>query len=56
MDVRNPNSDSSSPRPVKTTTEARAGINGQGVRPVLIISTVAIVLIFAALWLFYFGR
>ncbi|MEA2986730.1 MAG: hypothetical protein QOD94_2984, partial [Alphaproteobacteria bacterium] len=28
----------------------------QGVRPVLIISLVAIVLIFGGLWLFYFGR
>jgi hypothetical protein len=56
MDARNPNSDPSSPRPVKSATEARQGVNGQGVRPVLIISTTAVVIIFAVLWLFYFGR
>ena len=56
MDVRNPNSDSTSPRPVKTTNEARQGIAGQNVRTVLIIGTGSIVIIFALLWLFYFGR
>jgi hypothetical protein len=56
MDVRNPNPDYSSPRPVKTTNEARQGIAGQNVRTVLIVGTGAIVVIFALLWLFYFGR
>jgi CHASE3 domain sensor protein len=56
MDARNPNHDSTSPRPVKTTNEARAGIAGQNVRTVLIVGTGAIVVIFGLLWLFYFGR
>jgi hypothetical protein len=56
MDVRNPNSDSPAPRPVKTTNEARQGIAGQNVRTVLIIGLVAIIVIFGLLWLFYFGR
>ena len=56
MDVRNPNSESPSPRPTKTTTEARQGIAGQNVRTVLITGLVSIVIIFALLWLFYFGR
>ena len=39
---------------VRTTTEAREGVTGHGVRYVLLISTAAIVVIFGALWLFYF--
>jgi hypothetical protein len=39
---------------VRTTTQAREGVTGHGVRYVLAISTAAIVVIFAALWLFYF--
>ena len=39
---------------VLTTTEAREGVTGHGVRYVLMISTAAIVVIFGALWLFYF--
>jgi flagellar biogenesis protein FliO len=56
MDVRNPNPDSAEPRPTKTTNEARQGIAGQNVRTVLITAMVAIVIIFALLWFFYFGR
>jgi len=39
---------------VRTTTQAREGVTGHGARYVLVISTAAIVVIFAALWLFYF--
>jgi hypothetical protein len=39
---------------VKTATEAREGVTGQGVRYVLIWSIAAVVVIFGALWLFYF--
>jgi hypothetical protein len=56
MDVRNTNSDSPTPRPVKTTNEARQGIAGQNVRTVLFVGLAAIIVIFALLWLFYFGR
>jgi hypothetical protein len=56
MDVRNPNADSNPPRTVKTTNEARQGIAGQNVRTVLIVGTGAVIVIFALLWLFYFGR
>ena len=56
MDVRNPDSSSTSPRPVKTTTEARQGVTGHGVRNVLGISLGAIIVIFVLMWLFYFGR
>jgi hypothetical protein len=56
MDVRNPNSDSPSPRPIKTTNEARQGVSGQNVRTVLIVALAAIIVIFGLLWLFYFGR
>jgi hypothetical protein len=39
---------------VKSTSEARQGVTGHGVRYVLTISTAAVVVIFGALWLFYF--
>lgn len=56
MDVRNPNPDSPSPRPIKTTTEARQGVAGHNVRTVLIVATTSVIVIFGLLWLFYFGR
>ena len=39
---------------VRTTTQAREGVTGHNVRYVLMVSTAAVVLIFAGLWLFYF--
>jgi hypothetical protein len=42
-------------RIVETTTEARAGQTGMGVRWVLGIGTVAVIVIFAALWLYHFA-
>jgi hypothetical protein len=39
---------------VRTTTQARDGVTGHGVRYVLTISTAAVVVAFSALWLFYF--
>jgi hypothetical protein len=39
---------------VKTTTEAREGVTGHGVRYVLAISVGAVIVLFAAVWLFYF--
>jgi len=39
---------------VRTTTQAREGVTGHGVRYVLVISTSAVVVIFAAPSLFYF--
>ena len=36
-------------------TEAREGVTGHTVRHVLIISTCGIVLLFAGLWLYFFG-
>jgi hypothetical protein len=39
---------------VRTTTQAREGVTGHGVRYVLVISTTAVVVIFATLGLFYF--
>ncbi len=39
---------------VKTTTEAREGVTGQGVRYVLFWSVGAVVVIFGGLWFFYF--
>ena len=56
MDARNPNSDSNPQRAVKTTTEVRQGVTGHHVRTVLTVGTGAVVIIFALLWLFYFGR
>ena len=56
MDVRNPDPDSPSPRTVKSTNEARQGITGQNVQIVLIVGLGSIVIIFALLWLFYFGQ
>jgi len=41
-------------RIVETTTEARAGQTGMGVRWVLGIGTVTVIVIFAILWLYYF--
>lgn len=44
-------------RPVVTTTNrARSAVAGQGVRYVLSLSLLAVVLIFAGLWFFYFGH
>lgn len=54
MDARNP--DSTSPRPIKTTTEARQGVTGHNVRTVLIVGTGTVIVIFGLLWLLYFGR
>jgi hypothetical protein len=56
MDVRNPNPDSTSTRAVKSTNEARQGVTGQNVRTVLIVGLGSIIVIFALLWLFYFGH
>ena len=39
---------------VKTATEARQGVTGQGVRYVLFVSTALIVVLFAAIFLYYF--
>ena len=39
---------------VETTTEARAGHTGHNVRWVLTIGTLAVVIIFALLWLYHF--
>ena len=39
---------------VRTTTLAREGVTGRGVRYVLLISTAALVVLFAAIWLYYF--
>lgn len=54
MDIRNP--DANSPGTIKTTTEARQGVTGHGVSTVLMISLGTVIVIFALLWLFYFGR
>ena len=43
------------PRIVRSTTEAREGVTGHNVRYVLIVSLCAIVLLFAGLWLYFFG-
>ena len=49
------NTNQSTERPVvKTAIEARDGVTGHGVRYVLMISTALVIVIFAALWLFYF--
>jgi len=39
---------------VRTTTQAREGVTGHGVRYVLTISTAAVVVLFGAIWLYYF--
>ena len=39
---------------VRTTTQAREGVTGQGVRYVLFISTAAVIVLFAAILLYYF--
>ncbi len=39
---------------VRTTTQARQSVTGHGVRYVLLISTAAVVVLFAAIWLYYF--
>ena len=40
---------------VESTTEARAGQTGHNVRWVLIIGTLAVVILFASLWFYYFA-
>ncbi len=54
MDGRDP---SSAQRvPTKTTTEARQGVTGHKVRYVLGVSLAAVVILFAILWIAFFGR
>ena len=42
-------------RIVKSTTEAREGVTGHHVRYVLIVSLVGVVLVFGALWFYFFA-
>jgi hypothetical protein len=47
--------DEGNPRVVKNTTEAREGVTGHNVRHVLLVSLGGIVILFAGLWLYFFG-
>jgi hypothetical protein len=40
---------------IESTTEARAGVSGHGLRWMLLIGTAAVVILFAFLWLHYFA-
>jgi hypothetical protein len=40
---------------VKSATEAREGVTGHNVRYVLIVSLLGVVLVFVALWLYFFA-
>lgn len=40
---------------VESTTEARAGVTGHNARYVLVFSTVAVAIVFAALLIYFFG-
>jgi hypothetical protein len=42
-------------RPVVPTTRARQGVTGHNVRYVLGVGTVAVIVAFAAIWLYYFA-
>jgi hypothetical protein len=42
-------------RIIKSATEAREGVTGQNVRYVLIVSLLAVIILFAGLWLYFFG-
>jgi hypothetical protein len=42
-------------RIVKSATEAREGVTGHNVRYVLIVSLVAVVVVFGALYLYFFA-
>jgi hypothetical protein len=42
-------------RPVVPTTQARQGVTGHNVRYVLGVSIAAVVVAFAAIWLYYFA-
>jgi hypothetical protein len=39
----------------KSATEAREGVTGHNVRYVLIVSLLGVVLVFVALWLYFFA-
>ena len=43
------------PRIVRSATQAREGVTGHNVRYVLIVCLSGIVLLFAGLWLYFFG-
>jgi hypothetical protein len=43
------------PPVTRTTTEAREGVTGHNVRYVLIASVGGIIIVFAALWLYFFA-
>ena len=40
---------------VKSATEAREGVTGHNVRYVLIVNLAGVVLVFGALWLYFFA-
>jgi hypothetical protein len=42
-------------RTIKTATQAREGVTGHNVRYVLIASLLGVVILFAGLWLYFFG-
>ena len=45
----------STPQVTETATEARQGVTGHGVSTVLVVSTVAVILGFAAVYAFFFA-
>ncbi len=49
------NDSAAQPRPVVPAQKARQGVTGHNVRYVLGFSVVAIVIVFAIIWLVYFG-
>jgi hypothetical protein len=50
-----PNQDAPEQRPVLSKVEARQGVTGQNVRYVLWFGLAAVIVTFAAIYLFYFG-
>jgi hypothetical protein len=42
-------------QPTRTATQAREGVTGHNVRYVLIASLAGIIILFAGLWLYFFG-
>ncbi|HEU4662140.1 MAG TPA: hypothetical protein VFS63_15925 [Pseudolabrys sp.] len=42
-------------RIVETKTEARAGVTGHNVRAVLAVSTLAVIVLFACVYFYFFG-
>lgn len=56
MDARRDQPNTPPDRPIVTTNEARQGTTGHNVRYVLIVATASVIVLFAVIYAYFFGR